>query len=170
MSAAALRLRRTSRWAICATDPPHTPPSRQRADRWHCSTGACASPRRTGRTTSCFRRNSRTGRSASPLHRGWSAAALKTLAGVVDFHHQADDVEIEIDVAGDGPRRMLLSARRIHDQDNPDEAVAVGLTDVTDLRLAQDLAKDVAEQQASCCRKRIIASPTACRSSPASCF
>jgi two-component sensor histidine kinase len=84
-----------------------------------------------------------------PARPNWGAVALETLADVVASNIMAEDIEIEVDVPGTGLRRVLLNARRISDRDNPDDAVAVGLTDVTDQRLAEQTKRDVAGQHAT---------------------
>ncbi|HEY4940637.1 MAG TPA: histidine kinase dimerization/phosphoacceptor domain -containing protein [Rhizomicrobium sp.] len=78
----------------------------------------------------------------------WSAAALQTLKDVVARDAVAEDVEIELDVPGAGPRRMLLNARQTSDRDSPDAAVLVALYDVTELRDAERLKAEIAVQEA----------------------
>ncbi|MEI9885084.1 MAG: histidine kinase dimerization/phosphoacceptor domain -containing protein [Rhizomicrobium sp.] len=76
----------------------------------------------------------------------WGALALQTLHDVMARDSIAQDVEIELELAEGGTRRMLLNARRTAEAQ--DGAIVVGLHDVTELREAERLKAEVAEQQA----------------------
>ena len=83
-----------------------------------------------------------------PVPPSWNAFVLQTLNDVIALDILAEDIEIELDVPGAGMRRMLLNAQRICDSENPDDAVAVGLTDVSALRQIERDTSDATDQHA----------------------
>ena len=79
----------------------------------------------------------------------WSEVALQTLRDVLNLDLIAQDVEIEVDTAERGSRRMLLNARQLSDRHNPDDAIVISMNDVTDAPEIERLRKEVALQQAT---------------------
>ncbi|HEY0302749.1 MAG TPA: histidine kinase dimerization/phosphoacceptor domain -containing protein, partial [Rhizomicrobium sp.] len=77
----------------------------------------------------------------------WSERALQILGDVASSNVAAEDFEIELDVPGAGPRRMLLNAGQIRDDQNPQAVLLIGLHDVTELREAERLKAEVEQQQ-----------------------
>jgi chemotaxis protein methyltransferase CheR len=78
----------------------------------------------------------------------WNRVVLRTLRDVIELGHSADNIEVTLEVPGLGLRHLLLSARGIFDCENPDDAVALALLDVTGSRLAQRAAADLEKQHA----------------------
>ncbi|HEY5237115.1 MAG TPA: histidine kinase dimerization/phosphoacceptor domain -containing protein, partial [Rhizomicrobium sp.] len=82
-----------------------------------------------------------------PTSPGWSTAAFEQLRDVIAHHAALEDFETDLDVPGIGPRRMLLSARQISDEENPDSALLVGLQDITARLEAEALKSDLQRRQ-----------------------
>ncbi|HXC53906.1 MAG TPA: histidine kinase dimerization/phosphoacceptor domain -containing protein [Rhizomicrobium sp.] len=78
---------------------------------------------------------------------GWSDVARQILDDVMARNIAVEDVEIELDIAPHGPRRMLLNARPVGDRANPEAALVIGLQDITDLRENERLKIELAHQQ-----------------------
>ena len=78
---------------------------------------------------------------------GWSSAAFAQLRDVIAHHAALEDFETELNVPGKGPRRMLLSARQISDEENPDSAILVGLQDITTRLEAERLKSELQQRQ-----------------------
>ena len=84
-----------------------------------------------------------------PNAQAWSAVALQTLQDVLASDTPIEDVEIEVETALDGKRRMLLNAQPAADRQYPATALIIGLTDVTDAPEIERLRLEVIQQQAT---------------------
>ena len=78
----------------------------------------------------------------------WDTPVLrKLLQDVVAGDTAVESCEVEIDLPNIGRRRMLLSARQVSDEQNPDTALLVELEDVSARREAEGLKDTLLQQQ-----------------------
>ena len=76
-------------------------------------------------------------------NRQWDIPALRTLLEeVLQENHVFQDFEVEHDFPNLGRKTMLLNARRIRRPGNHSELILLAIEDVTERRLAEQLARD----------------------------
>ena len=130
------------------------PSSTRFTSLWSCSTGISASSPRAARSTrrSPYAPGDTLGRLFYELADGqWSIPALrKLLEEVIPQHRIVEAYEIEHDFASMGRRTLLLNARQVFDEANPNSALLLAIEDVT-ARRAAEREKDECYARRRCC-------------------
>ena len=167
------RCRRNRRSATSKTaSHSRKPSSIPCAIHWSCSTTICASSPPAAPFTRpfglCVKMSA--GRLLYDLDDGqWNIPALRLLLGTIIPKDRHGRVRGRSRLPRVGRRTMLLNARKVIYETSTNSTILLAFTDVTARRTVERRCRSCCAKRTCCCRRCSTASPTACRSSPASC-